>query len=245
MLKQGGDIPVTRDQILKAIAEFDSQGLGETYRLAVRTTNGWSLDKDGQRYNPRWIIRLATQLPLSRFHYMEAINTIRALGFQVTQNAANPQGPGDEDDAGAQQVEEEAVELTFGIERDLQQALRRHIEDLEPGMKITDGGKEKIVPSGRIDITAEDAGGTAVVIELKIGEADRQAIGQILAYMGDLVSENPSVRGILVAEDFSPRAVAAARVVPRLQLIKYKFTFAFQEVSAGHATTSQLATPQT
>lgn len=41
------------------------------------------------------------------------------------------------------------------------------------------------------------------------------------------------VRGILVAKDFSPRAVAAARVVPGLQLRKYNFKFAFEIVGAG------------
>jgi RecB family endonuclease NucS len=99
-------------------------------------------------------------------------------------------------------------------------------------LKITDGGKEKTVESGRIDITAEDKNGATVVIELKAGEADRDAIGQILAYMGDLTTDKNLVRGILVAGEFSARAVAAGRVVPNLRLKKYSFNFAFEPVGS-------------
>jgi DNA-binding CsgD family transcriptional regulator len=36
-----------------------------------------------------------------------------------------------------------AVETTFGLERDLQSALRNNIDQLEAGLKIADGGKEQ------------------------------------------------------------------------------------------------------
>src|SRR5688500_10736512 len=38
---------------------------------------------------------------------------------------------------------EESTETTFGLERGLQNNLRRHIDDLEPGLSIIDGGKER------------------------------------------------------------------------------------------------------
>jgi len=123
----------------------------------------------------------------------------------------------------------DAIQTTFGLERDLQEALRSHIEQLEPGMKITDGGKEHILEVGRIDITAQDIQGRTVIIELKAGTADREVVGQILSYMGGVNSKNP-VRGILIAADFPKRAIAAARAVPNLQLKKYGFTFTFEEV---------------
>jgi endonuclease len=75
----------------------------------------------------------------------------------------------------------DAIETTFGLERDLQEWLRRNIADLEHGLLITDEGRERKVASGFIDITGRDRDGTAVVIELKAGAADRDAIGQILA----------------------------------------------------------------
>ena len=51
---------------------------------------------------------------------------------------------------------EEAIEITFSLERDLQAALRKNIETLEQGLKIIDGGKERNTAAGRIDITAQD-----------------------------------------------------------------------------------------
>jgi RecB family endonuclease NucS len=74
-------------------------------------------------------------------------------------------------------------------------------------LTISDGDKEQTVPSGRIDITAQDRDGATVVIELKVGTAYRDAIGQLLAYMGDLTDKGARVRGILIAREFASRAV--------------------------------------
>lgn len=126
---------------------------------------------------------------------------------------------------------QDSMETTFGLERDLQLALRNNIAQLEAGLKITDGGKERVVPSGRIDILAADSRGAQVVIELKAGTADGNAISQILAYMGDLLNEgNGKVRGVLVAGDFSPRAISASKAVPNIELKKYAFSFSFKDV---------------
>lgn len=127
-----------------------------------------------------------------------------------------------------------AVDTAFGLERDLQMALRRSIEQLETGLTIIDGDREQTVASGRIDITARDREGVVVVIELKVGAADRDAIGQLLAYMGDLMDDGASVRGILVAREFAPRAVSAARAVPNLRLVRYGFQFTFEAVTGPH-----------
>jgi endonuclease len=124
-----------------------------------------------------------------------------------------------------------AVDTAFGLERDLQLALRRNIEQLESGLTIVDGDREQTVPSGRIDITARDQAGVAVVIELKAGSADRDAIGQILSYMGDLADREKEVRGILVAREFSARAVAAGKAAPNIRLIQYGFRFTFETVA--------------
>jgi endonuclease len=70
-----------------------------------------------------------------------------------------------------------------------------------------------------------------MVIELKAGTADRDAIGQILAYMGDLTATEKSVRGILIAGNFTLRAVAAARAARNVQLIRYGIRFSFAPVS--------------
>lgn len=129
-------------------------------------------------------------------------------------------------EAAPQQTPE--VRERIGLERDLQKALRREISDLEQGLTVIDDGAERPVPSGYVDITARDANGTVVVIELKAGTADRTAIGQILSYMGDLAEEEDApVRGILVAHNFDDRAKAAARMVPNLALRSYAVRFSF------------------
>lgn len=124
----------------------------------------------------------------------------------------------------------EAFEATFGLERDLQHALRENIDQLEPGLTIVDGGAERIVPAGRIDILARDKQSVLVVIELKAVEADKNAVGQVLAYMGDLQREEKgkSVRGIVVAPSFKHNAIAAALMAPNVELREYKFRFLFE-----------------
>lgn len=122
--------------------------------------------------------------------------------------------------------------LLLGLERDMQNALRSSIQQLETGLEIIDGGAERIVPSGRIDITAKDKNGAIVAIELKTGSVRRSDIGQILSYMGDLGEEDPetNVRGILVASDFDNKIQAAARMVPNLSLHSYRVNFEFKKI---------------
>jgi len=74
---------------------------------------------------------------------------------------------------------EAAAEITFGLERDLQSALRTNIEQLESGMKIVDEGRERATDAGRIDITAVDKNEKTVVIELKAGMAMPDAVAQV------------------------------------------------------------------
>ena len=117
----------------------------------------------------------------------------------------------------------------FELERHLQDSLRYSIEQLEPGLTIIDGGDERGVESGFIDILAQDAVGALVVIELKAGHARREALGQILGYMGDIKAEerDASVRGILVAASFDKSCRSAVAIVPAVGLREYRFDFTF------------------
>jgi hypothetical protein len=125
----------------------------------------------------------------------------------------------------------DAFDAIISLERDLQAALRRNIDQLETGLTIIDGGKERTVPSGRIDITARDASGATVVVELKAQDADRDAVAQLLGYMGDMIADGETVRGILIAPGFSQRAISAARAVCGLQLIRYGVKFSFHSIN--------------
>ena len=177
---------------------------------------GWFLASSREFQNPRSTEEKSGKLDalLNRGNVFNEQNT------SINPHYAGRQPP--EDDGSGEPV--------FGLERDLQRALRANIGQLEAGVTIVDGGTEKIVPAGRIDITAQDPDGTTVVIELKAGVADLRAIGQILSYMATVSTEpNPRIRGILVAGDFDKRAVMAARAVPNLSLKAYSFQFTFSD----------------
>lgn len=119
----------------------------------------------------------------------------------------------------------------FEVERHLQEELRKEISQLEQGLSIIDDGGERSVESGFIDILAKDSSGALVVIELKSGTAKREAIGQIVGYMGDLMAEESDlqVRGILVAADFDKSCRSGVRAIPALKLKRYRFSFTFAE----------------
>ena len=68
-------------------------------------------------------------------------------------------------DEGIEKDIENADEITFGLERDLQEALRLNIGQLEAGLSIIDEGTERSTRAGRIDITSKDVKGNIVVIE--------------------------------------------------------------------------------
>jgi len=117
----------------------------------------------------------------------------------------------DEDADNNEQEIEDSGELTFGLEKDLQVALRANIQQLEDGLNIIDGGKERSTKAGRIDITSQDSQGSIVVIELKAGRATSGVVAQVLSYMRVVAEEDQKpVRGIIVAGDFNDRVILAA-----------------------------------
>ena len=127
--------------------------------------------------------------------------------------------------------EDESFEVTFGLEKDLQAALRGNIEQLEQGLVIVDGGAERTTKAGRLDILAQDDDGSLVVIELKAGRATSGSIEQVLSYMSAVEEEDgKSVRGLMVAGAFSDRIILAARAVPNLNLVTYSFQFSFSTI---------------
>ncbi len=122
----------------------------------------------------------------------------------------------------------EAVVQVFGLERDLQDALRLNISQLEDGLTVIDGDVERRVEAGFIDILARDSQGRVVVIELKAGVSKPEAVAQIMAYIGCIAGEeNGPVRGILIAADHHPRVALAARAIPNLELKRYGYRFEF------------------
>jgi hypothetical protein len=134
--------------------------------------------------------------------------------------------------AAAVEEVEGARDLKFGLERDMQVALRENIGQLDPNLRIVDGGTERHVATGRIDILAEDRDGSLVVIELKADDARDSALTQVLGYVGALKEEEGrnDVRGVLVAREFSSRLLYAARAAG-VNLVRYGYSFTFAAVT--------------
>lgn len=125
--------------------------------------------------------------------------------------------------------EQPATRRVFHNEREMQAAIRLELSMFEPGLVEADGGRERVVASGKIDITARDSNGHYVVIELKAGECPPGALAQVLAYSSDLERETGTpCRSVLVASHFSQRLCTAADRTQSLVLFTYEI---------GHAAT--------
>jgi RecB family endonuclease NucS len=111
----------------------------------------------------------------------------------------------------------------FRYECELQQAIRRQLNQVEPGLVEADGGQERSVATGKIDVLARDSAGYFVVIELKAGPCPHGALEQVLAYSSDLEAETGTpCRAILVASQFSERIRAAAKRARDISLVTYE-----------------------
>jgi RecB family endonuclease NucS len=125
---------------------------------------------------------------------------------------------------------EEAVDAAVSLERDLHDYLVTRLAEIEPGLTMVENGREYRTDAGNVDILAKSSQGELVVVELKAGKAKDNAIGQLLGYIGSLSTRPEKVRGILVASEFDPRVIYAARAIPHLKLYKYALNFKFDAI---------------
>lgn len=150
---------------------------------------------------------------------------------QFLVEAADPETPSSPAPVPDREAEpaDDAEATVFRYERELQAAVRRQLGTLEPGCTIADGGVERAVSTGRIDILAEAPSGELLVIELKAGTCPAGALEQALGYTDDIASElGRPARTVLVAADFNERTRAAARRVTDVKLVTYKLQLAFE-----------------
>ncbi len=121
----------------------------------------------------------------------------------------------------------------FQLEKEMQHSVRKQLGRLEAGLVAVDNGIEYVVSTGRIDILAKDANGKHVIIELKAGICPSGALEQALGYAQDVLNEvddASDVRVFIIASEFKPRILAAAKLIPVIQLRKYEFSLSFNEV---------------
>jgi hypothetical protein len=216
-----------REEVERAMDRFDQE-----FRNTFRRWKTYSVKHKDKHYPPKELLRLIIGNvgnpgggePTNRY--------FRDLGFQIASGEV-----ADEEATTPEQLAEDAIDTSLSLEADLEEALAANLAQLEPGLDLyhqqsSFGRQFDAKAAGRIDLLALDAQQNLVVVELKAGAADRQVCGQIQAYMGwvkaNLAGER-TVRGIIVANEFTERAKLAATVVPGLSLKKYRVNFVFTD----------------
>jgi hypothetical protein len=207
------DEEFNRDQLTSLLRQFSYSAADR--RAEVPNPSKLDIDLD----------KLLTHLAWYRSHIS---SYLRFRGGAIAEFRAEVADSGELSEISSDLIDE-VVGKTFALERDLQSALRSNLAQLEAGLVVADGGAERRVEAGFIDILARDRDQVLTIIELKSETARPDAVAQTLAYMGCIAEETAEpVRGILVAGDHHPRVVHAARAVPNLMLKKYRFKFEFE-----------------
>jgi len=163
---------------------------------------------------------------------------------KMNESPASDEGQGDLSDGlgGSATVDEEvdaAFDAAFTLERDLERSLVANLGQLDSGLKLytRDGcrGQQFRTEVGIIDVLAVGASNELLVIELKAGRAEDRVVAQILRYMGwvekRLAEPTQTVRGMIVANDFSDGLKYAVAAVPAIELKQYEVNFKFTDVS--------------
>ena len=127
-------------------------------------------------------------------------------------------------------LEIQDIGYSLSLERDLEDFLSNNLGVLEEGLKLIERQKE-LPGIGRLDILAKDKNGNYVVIELKAGEANEKAIGQLLAYIEYLKEKGyKNIRGILVAASYTTKAIYAVKAIEYIKLAKYSIEFKIEYI---------------
>ncbi|AIZ45186.1 nuclease [Deinococcus radiopugnans] len=110
----------------------------------------------------------------------------------------------------ALELRAEAAFSLSGSEKQMQDALARHPELIEPGLTVLN--RELLTDSGGIDLYARDAQGRFVVVELKRGRATQDAVSQLARYVATVQRSGVgAVRGVLAAPSITAPALNELR----------------------------------
>ena len=134
-----------------------------------------------------------------------------------------------------------AGDTEFLLERDLQLYLAKHLDRIEPGLKLFDDegaiGLEFSAGGGRrIDILAIDSAGGLVVIELKVSRGYEKVVGQLLRYRNwvklNIAENGQRVRGIIICRKMSDDLRLACADLPDVELYEYQMSVSVARVAA-------------
>jgi hypothetical protein len=113
------------------------------------------------------------------------------------------------------QLTPEEFEREQFLEKDLEDYLAEHLQEIEPGLQKI--GRQHPTTVGPMDLFARAANGDLVVIELKKGRVADKVFGQICRYMGCIKTEQARdtevVRGIIVGRELDIKLRYACKAV--------------------------------
>lgn len=116
------------------------------------------------------------------------------------------------------------------FEEDIEEYLVDNLTKLQEDLEEPPGKtRQRRVDAGILDVIAQDSKGRKVVIELKLGKAKRDALGQLLSYMHDIDRKyHNDTLGVIVAEDFSKKLQKAASYCDKVRLDTYQIDIGFK-----------------
>lgn len=129
----------------------------------------------------------------------------------------------------------------FLLEKDLQSFLARHLDRIEPGLRLYEDsegqrGLEYDAGGRRIDILALDRNNTFVVLELKVSKGYDRVVGQLLRYVNwvrqNLADPGQRVRGMIVCRTMSDDLKLACSSIPDVELFEYQLSVTVTKVPA-------------
>lgn len=131
----------------------------------------------------------------------------------------------------------------FLLEKDLQNFLARHLDRIEPGLRLfedTDGlrGIEYDAGGRRIDILALDRNNAFVVLELKVSKGYDRVVGQLLRYVNwvrqNLAEPGQRVRGMIVCRSMSEDLKLACSSIPDIDLFEYQLSVTVTKINTQY-----------
>jgi hypothetical protein len=132
----------------------------------------------------------------------------------------------------------------FAYERDLQNFLAKHLERIEPGLRLYEEdditGIEFPAGGRSIDILALDRQNNYVVVELKVSRGYDRVVGQLLRYMAWIerhqAEPGQRVRGVIIAREISEDLRLACSRIQDVQLFEYALSVSLKPIASAAET---------
>jgi len=143
-------------------------------------------------------------------------------------------------------VDEEVIDIRFGLERHLHDFLLDNWDNtslgkdwglVEEGGDIKGYGYERVTDVGKIDLLAKHHKEPRwLVIELKRGQSSDQTVGQVLRYMGwvqeQVAEEGETVEGLIISLSDSQKLRYALKMTTGIKFMRYEVEFRLLEGEA-------------